>query len=220
MRRPKLGYRQLPDPRDAGFPLSSAMRGKAGLPFSKVWKPGDHQNQLDTNGCVGFSTYQYQASEPITKEPMLSALQIYAEARKNDEFPGEGDEGTSVRAGLEVLKAHRIISAYYWAEGAADAIEYMLRKPSEGGGPLVLGIRWTDSMFNPDANGFVKPAGRTGGGHAIFCYAAHWKGKYVTLRNSWGKEWGKKGDCRLAFTDLDRLLQEGGVAAGVIEHLP
>lgn len=32
----------------------------------------------------------------------------------------------------------------------------------------------------------------------------------VTLRNSWGKSWGKDGDCYISFEDLGNLLKQRG----------
>jgi hypothetical protein len=207
-----LGFRQLPDARDKAFPLSALMSAEARKPISKVWKAGPLVNQLQTNGCVGYATYQFQVSEPIVGEPVLSALQIYAEARRNDEFPGEEDQGTSVRAGLNVLKAHGIIRSYHWGYSVEEAVQFMLTT-----GPLVFGVPWLSGMFSPDANGLIQAKGSSRGGHAIFAPSCSWKNKTITLQNSWGKEWGRAGCCKISFADLDRLLREGGVAAAVTE---
>lgn len=207
-----LGFRQLPDERDARYPLSDLMAGAGKRPVSKKWLPGEVLDQGRTSSCVGHACWQLLASEPTMCLSNLSPYDIYGEARKIDEFPGDADTGTSVRAGLNVLRNHGGIRAYYWAQGIDDAVEYLLKL-----GPLVLGIRWADSMFSPDAKGVIHPVGRGGGGHAIFAYAADWKGKFVTLRNSWNATWGKRGDCKISFTDLDKLLREGGVAAAVEE---
>jgi hypothetical protein len=37
-------------------------------------------------------------------------------------------------------------------------------------------------------------------------------GHYV-LRNSWGADWGRNGDCYLTSRDMARLLKAGGEAA-------
>ncbi len=207
-----LGFRQLEDDRDKQFPLSQLMAAPRVRPVSKSWKTGPTLDQGQTNGCVGYSTYQFQVSEPIVGEPILTAQQIYAEARKNDEFPGEADEGTSIRAGLEVLRKHGIIQNYFWAKSAGEALEYMLKF-----GPLVFGTQWTEGMFHPDSKGIIRPTGANVGGHAWFGYAGQWKTKFITGLTSWGLDFGKEGSFKLSLQDVDELFRRGGVAAAVLE---
>lgn len=214
----KLGYRQLPDERDKLFPLSSVMKAVDETPVSKVWKVGPHVDQKQTNGCVGFSCFQFLQSEPVLtpESNRLSPEEIYFEARRTDEFPGEADEGTSVRAGLDTLQRHGLISAYHWGRDWQESIEFMLTT-----GPLVLGINWYRQLFDPDPQGIISIGGPIDGGHAIFCYGANWTEKLITLRNSWGKSWGPVGgDCMMTFDTFDRLLQDGGVCAAVVEPKP
>lgn len=182
-------------------------------PVSKVWKPGPVTDQGSESSCVGHACYKLITSEPIVSEPFdrLTPSFIYTEAQKIDEWTGTDYDGTSVRAGLETLRKLGFVSNYFWAESAEQALEYILKF-----GPLILGVRWTDSMQNPDAQGRIKPKGNGGSGHAVMAYAARWREKTVTIRNSWGN-WGKKGDCLLGLTDLDMLLNEGGVAAAAVE---
>lgn len=213
-----LGHKQKPDDRDRNFPLSALMAAapQVGTPVSKVWKPGPVTDQTTTNGCVGHATYKLLTSEPILAQPgILSPELIYAEARDNDEWEETGSEtdgGTSVRAGLEVLRRHGLAKAYFWAESGDECMEYLLKY-----GPLVLGIPWFSDMFEPDGNGIIRPGGIEEGGHAILCYAAQLQWDLFTLRNSWTENWGKGGDCMISRTDLTQLLANGGVAAAVLE---
>ncbi len=193
-----------------------AMKVSGETPVSKVWKTGPHVNQGQTNGCTGFSSYLFQTSEPVlTPEGgKLTPEAIYLEARRNDEFPGEGDDGSSVRAALDTLKRHDIIGSYFWGRDWQECVEFLLTT-----GPLNLGINWYRNMFEPDSNGIISISGPIEGGHAIFCYAADWENEFITLQNSWGDGWGKGGDCLLSFEDFDRLLRDGGVCAAVTEPL-
>lgn len=209
------GYRQKPDPRDKAFPLSSLMKAGDTKPVSKVWKPGPVRDQGNIGACVGFSCWQFLASEPTlhTNAEDISPFHIYGEARKIDEFPDDMGDGTSVRAGLDVLRNMGAIRAYYWAQDAAQVLEYLLTI-----GPAVLGIRWTSSMFYPDAQGVIAPKGSGGGGHAIFAHSANWKSQYITLRNSWGTGWGKAGECKIHVHHLDMLLKEEGACAAAVRE--
>lgn len=210
------GYRQLPDERDKLYPLGSIMEFPSERPVSKVWLAGKVLNQMATNSCVGHACYQLQVSEPLVMaSPSLSPLEIYQAARKVDEWPDNDnlDEGTSIRAGLNVLKSKGIIRAYHWGFDVDQVLEYLLKF-----GPLVFGTRWTSSMMEPFSDGFVRPSGFGGGGHAYFAYACSWKDKTVTFRNSWGDGWGMFGDFRMSFQDVEKLLKEpGACCAAVVE---
>jgi hypothetical protein len=95
-------------------------------------------------------------------------------------------------------------------------------------GPAVLGINWHEGMWHPDADGFIHPTGSVVGGHAILARAVRivWRNghgpatmdnvdvqkSYVTLRNSWGRDWGLGGDCRITVLELNALLRDNGEA--------
>lgn len=217
MKRFATGYRQKPDDRDKAFPLSRIMGSSESRPVSKHWLAGPVLNQGRTNSCVGHACYQLQVSEPLVRSnPPLSPFDIYGEARKIDEWTDNDDvdQGTSIRAGLNVLKQHGVISSYYWANDPDEVLDYLLRF-----GPLVFGTRWTDSMFEADDNGFVWPVGNGGGGHAYFAYAANWDQKYITCRNSWGNYFGRDGDFLLSFDMVRELLSEDGASAAAVVEL-
>ncbi len=163
--------------------------------------------------CVGFACWQLLASEPVVDEDAesISGFQLYGEARKIDEFD-DASEGTSVRAGLNVLKNMGFISSYHWTPDQEEAVHYLLTT-----GPLILGVGWRTDMFSPNAQGLITVSGRMEGGHAIFCPSADWQNKVVTLQNSWGTGWGRGGSCHLSFEGLDYLLKEGGCAAACVE---
>lgn len=209
----KLGFKQLPDARDAHFPLSKLMGAQAEIPVSKKWLPGPTLDQPG-NSCVGHACWQFQCAEPIVREPVLTPLQIYDEARRIDEWPDNDnvDEGTSVRAGLNVLKRHGVIQNFHWAESADQALEYMLKY-----GPLVFGTDWTYDMFEPDGQNVIRPTGRSAGGHAWFAYAGQWDDKFITGLTSWGESFGYLGSFKLSLYDIDELFKRGGCAAAVTE---
>lgn len=211
------GYRQLPDERDKLFPLGALMDFPEPHPVSKVWKSGDVLDQADTNSCVGHACYQLQVSEPMVRSnPPLSPFDIYNQARLIDEW-GDNDDvdaGTSIRAGLNVLKNNGVIRGYYWGFDVQQVLDYLLLY-----GPLVFGTRWPNSMMNVDGDGFVHPEGRGGGGHAYFAHSASWKNKTVTFRNSWGEGWGKNGDFRMSFNDVEKLLKEDGACCAAVVEL-
>ncbi len=107
-------------------------------------------------------------------------------------------------------------SEYRWAFGLNDvllAIGYT--------GPVVLGINWWEGMYSPDANGYIRPEGSIVGGHAILARGVSRLRKDVTLRNSWGTDYGfNGGDCRITWDDLAVVLAQDGEACVPVGRLP
>ncbi len=65
-------------------------------------------------------------------------------------------------------------------------------------------------MMSPDEKGFIKPTGNKVGGHAIVVRGVNSKRNEVRLSNSWGKDWGKDGDCFMTFEDFEKVLMDEG----------
>lgn len=131
-----------------------------------------------------------------------------------DQWPGEDYDGTSVLAGAKVMLARGFIREFRWAFNLQDLLVTVSRK-----GPVVLGINWYESMFEPDADGYLRPNDSLAGGHAILCIGVNVKRRDVTLFNSWGPNWGNLGRARVTWDDLDRLLHEDGEACVPVRRL-
>jgi hypothetical protein len=172
---------------------------------------------LGVHNCVGFSMAHELAARPAEVQGLdakFAREQVYWEAQKIDEwaggaYPGASPfyEGTSVLAGVKVLKKLGYIDEYRWAFGLDDlvmAVGYA--------GPAVLGIPWYEGMFDMWSCGNVHVHGQVAGGHAILCKGVDVKEQTFTLHNSWGPVWGRGGDAKIAWSDMDRLLHEQGEA--------
>ena len=110
-------------------------------------------------------------------------------------------------AGVKVAQKLGYFDSYYWAFGMNDlALGVGYR------GPAVLGLVWMEGMTDTDENGYIHATGRRIGGHCILCRGINVKEKYFLLRNSWGKNWGIKGDCKISFADMKKLLAKNGEA--------
>ena len=211
------GFRQEPDSRDEAYPLSALMAMNAGpkrTPVSKAWKAGPVLDQGATSECVGHGCKLLLTSKPIVWPTTFSASEIYKEARLNDEFDDKATEGTSVRAGLEVLKVHGHIDAYYWASDVEQVAEYILTR-----GPVIVGTDWLEGMNTVDAKGFARATGRNTGGHCYVGHRCNFKEEWIGWQNSWGKGYGIRGQFKMSFADFDKLLKRGGVAAAVQEKI-
>jgi hypothetical protein len=197
--------------------------------------PYDYRAKYDQGAegaCVGFSC---SWAVSIANRRYYDAQWLYEEARRRDEWPGEAYDGTSVRAGLDVLHetGHRRIyrgqsrdtnyadgiAAFRWARSVDE-----VRTAIASGLPVILGIDWPYSYYRPiqieGRDGFWLPQadGPIAGGHAICCYGASDRRQAVKLCNSWGKTYPLVW---LGYEDLERLLsglEYPGEAAVICDH--
>lgn len=217
------------DERSRGF---AAVSPDDKRPFRKrLWKCDTYLDQGREGACVGFAWAHELASEPkpihVTTDV---ALGIYRSAQKIDPWDGENYSGTSVLAGVKTVMERLnsvgkpLIKEYRWAFGIEDVLRVIGYS-----GPLVLGIEWQDSFYEPDANGQIWLSDKPVGGHAILAKGVdivplggvdsptklseidQHKSK-VRLHNSWGAEYGIGGDCFISVYDLNHLLSKGGEA--------
>jgi hypothetical protein len=189
----------------------------------------------DIGCCVGCGLTNELASSPKPVGLPLSAtipdpltwakLQVYAPAQVLDPWPDtyypDGTEGTSVLAGLQVVrKILRLIDGFEWATTIDDIARGVGYR-----GPCVIGVSWSEDMFEPDSGGFIHPTGPYAGGHCCLIFgvkinktasgAVDWDRSFFKILNSWGPHWGVGGTCYMSFTDTAQLLAWGGEFAFV-----
>ena len=175
----------------------------------RLWSSSAVLDQGHSPHCVGFSWTGWGICTPvIDKWSNADGDRFYYKCKVLDGEP-KAEDGSSVRTGAQVMKNEGRIQAYFFAHSIQEAAFYV-----SSYGPVVLGIDWYNQMFNP-VNGIVKPAGGIAGGHAILWYGVDVQ--YATLRNSWGKSWGKNGDCKILLTDLQRIFLDNGEACAATE---
>lgn len=185
---------------------------------SMTWPCKQVLNQGNSGSCVGHGIAHELIAYPAEVKGInhqFAEEKIYWEAQKIDEwdggaYPGATPEyeGTSVLAGIKIAKKLGYFDGYYWALGLNDLLLGLSYH-----GPAVLGIYWTQDMFNPDAKGFIKPTGQVAGGHCLLANQINISGGWIGLHNSWGEEWGIKGAAKMLFKDMDKLLRMDGEAA-------
>lgn len=239
---PPLG-RVLPpiDRRDADYPmamrLQRAVRTDLTRP-SRSWVPGRIVLDQGADGaCVGFTGANWLQCSP-TRTPVSNAtgFNLYRECKAIDGIPDV--EGTYGRALMKVLQGQGRIGSYLWAEKPLDLQQWLLST-----GPVMAGIPWYASMFDPAASGLVDVLGDVVGGHEVLVRAFYRAGMIHRLprdldlpkdedlyrcRNSWGPNWGIQhgakhyhGEFYIRARDLYRLVfDEGGDAVGAAEIQP
>lgn len=232
------GTGRLPavDLRDHAYRFSHpAIKNQLGVVkkrLSRYWDVPDilPVDQGQTPHCVGHSAATCLVCGPVHQRTILSTLDAEAMGEKTywtaltlDEWPGEVDQGTSVRAGQKALQQFGFIKNYLWAFTVPEAVEFLLAH-----GPIIFGTVFPYSMDRPDENGFLRVDGSTLsdpeiGGHAYcgtgcdtrkFCPHTGDKGAF-RIENSWGRGWGLdgKGQAWIAFSDMAKLLAAGGEVA-------
>ncbi len=205
------------------------------LPLPYAYRP--KYDQGSEGACVGFAS-SWMVS--IFNRRFYDARWLYKSAQQIDEWEGDSYSGTSVRAGMDVLRevghrrnvrgvsqppdmAHGIV-ANRWATNVDE-----VRACVAAGGPVVLGINWYTNFDKPaprrGADGFVpnRPEwyigvgdlGTVRGGHAICVYGASDRRQAVKLVNSWGTRYQLVW---LPYSVLARLLSEDGEATIVTDR--
>lgn len=208
-----LGRLPAPDPRDADYPLRTALV----TPEDRRWRWYPSMwwgNQFDQPQCVGYAWTHWLEDGPVAQPgipPIVDPAFLYAAAQKVDEWPGEGYEGTSVRAGAKVLQSMGFISEYRWATSLADIVDAVLHI-----GPVVVGTNWYSNMFDyeleaPYTN-TIDVSGGLAGGHAWLLNGYDEARGVLRGKNSWGRGWGWGGSFMIKMEDVERLLNEDGEA--------
>lgn len=211
----RFGFRQIPDVRDHLFTMPPLLATSPEDRREVVhWEQGKIRDQGREGQCVGYGCKALLESSPFRQADGPTATEIYLEARLIDEFPDDSlNEGTSVRAGLNVLKNHGLIKNYVWATSLEDVYQFIAKY-----GPVVLGVSWHG--YETDANGLMSFDGPIVGYHCILAVSVNRVTDEIGFQNSWGPSFGMSGMGKMRGKDLSRELHKrSGVAAGVVERL-
>lgn len=169
--------------------------------------------QLDqgaTGHCVGFGWAAWGDATPMIDDfDDADGHNIYYEAKVIEGNPG-GEDGAYTRDGAKAMKNRGRLTTYAFANGKDEILTWLRQK-----GPIVVGTDWTSDMFEPDANGFVKPTGSVEGGHCYLLYGV--LGDVLLFKNSWGDGFGVDGSFKMKVDDFGTLMQAWGEAIVSVE---
>lgn len=210
---PGLGRIRVPDARDAAYPLRALVAPQAPLK-TRYWHTGPVLDQGETPECVGYGWRDWLNASPIMDKPAAppSADAIYQAAQQLDGMPLPHD-GSTVRAGAQVLQQHGRIAEYRWASGLQDVLQWLSQS-----GTVVVGTNWHEAMFTPDHEGVLHLGGGVAGGHCYLLIGLSVERRMARMLNSWGPNWGERGRAWLHWNDLEGLLADDGEAAAAIEQ--
>jgi len=208
----KFGRKIEFDPESRDHPIRRYTDGL--VPITNMWSCNTTLDQGNEGSCVGHGCAHELLSTPIQCLCVNQAYAryIYTEAKKLDEWPGEDYEGTSVLAGLKVLRLNGWCSEYRWS---FEHLDTQLGISYEG--PGIAGTNWYSGMEEVDANGFIHVKGTNLGGHCYLFIGVNVEQEYFSILNSWGA-WGIDGTGRakISFEDYELLRKEYGEMAFLI----
>jgi hypothetical protein len=191
----------------------------------KQWGAGPVTDQGKEGACVGHGCTQaacaMHGARVVTDDetPDAYAFRWYHVTQHGDQWAGcskgpacelapspESYGGTSVKAGGS-LGVHRgLFSEYRWAFGIDEVLKTLTTV-----GRVIFGVPWFEGMYEAPG-GKVVISGSQVGAHCIGSDEIKWSNETVIWQNSWGLGYGVNGRAAISFTDLDRLLREGGEA--------
>lgn len=210
----KLGRVPAPeDKRDADYPFRLALAATPSMRTYRYWTSGPVSLDQDGVGaCVGFTGANWLQSSPVrTKVINQTGFDLYYACKEIDGYPGEG---TWDRVLMQVLQNRGHIKRYLWAQNPNELDQWLLEI-----GPVLIGIPWLESMFDPDADGYLRVAGTEVGGHEVLIRGINRGAKpFYTITNSWGRNWGDNGHARIARDDLRKLLFDSWGSACTAEE--
>lgn len=178
------------------------------LPYNRYHRRMTFLDQGSTPACTGFSETTAISFPPRSLKdgkPLNDfAARAYEWAKRDDDWPGEDYEGSSLLGAARGLKQFGFIEKYEWMVTPEAILMGLLKKP------VVVGIPWLLGMFKPDDKGILHCTGPEEGGHAICIGAFRGFGEWLRLDNTWGVNWGKRGSAWIHKADLMGLLASSG----------
>ncbi len=182
-------------------------------------------DQKSEGACTGFAMaaainmLNQQAKRDIT----VSARMLYEMAKRNDEWPGEEYDGSSLRGAIQGWKNMGVCEDQFWPyrvgankgdltiEAAKNACQHTIgayyrirpvisdfHTALNEAGVIAVSAKVHKGWDNP-INGLISHDRRSTGGHAFIIVGYNDKGFWI--QNSWGKNWGDNGVALWSYED-------------------
>jgi hypothetical protein len=221
---PRLGRHINHDDASKAFPMEMASEYRNATHLRRT----PILNQGSLGSCTGNAGTGLLGTEPFYSAlkvkfgvSMLTlnesyAVNLYSEATKIDPYPNEypptdtGSDGLSI---MKVLRKAGVVHAYRHAFGLDHALRGLIRRP------VIIGIPWYNSMFEPGPNGLLKvdPESGLAGGHEVELNIVDFTSTdphnpvgRVRGPNSWDTSWGDGGYFEMDIADFGKLLEDYG----------
>lgn len=196
-----------------------------------TWAHGFYDQGAE-GACVGFGSSQTMS---ILNRRRYDARWLWNRAKEVDEWadtnPGD-DNGTSVRAAMDVLRLQGHVRVYagadrpvalgegIWRNQWAQSVDEV-RTSIWMGVPVTIGVNWYSAfdrpvLVGPDVYVARGELGSIRGGHCVSVIGASDRRQAVAFTNSWGVDYPRK--VFVPYAILERLLREDGEAAVVTDR--
>jgi hypothetical protein len=217
----KFDWEPNPDAASANFPIRTMMSGASTRTSRYHSTLGVYPlNQGQEGACVGHGVTHALMTTPLRTlvfNHQALAFGMYYGSRRIDEWPGDDYDGTSVNAGMKLARELGLIREWRWCADAEEMAQAILEI-----GPVVIGVWWTDQMYQTDQDGLVRTDGAKVGGHCLMVNGfsrnrsvGSYTGPLFRWQNSWGTEYGVggKGYGYVPFDTMAALIADEGEAA-------
>lgn len=169
-------------------------------------------DQGELGSCTGNAITGLLGCEPFVSSSVQAvkfnenfAVNIYEKATQVDNIPGQyppDDTGSSGLAVAKVAKRLGYITKYSWATTTSELI-YALRT-----GPVIVGVPWYESFYEPSYSGRIHIGGSIVGGHEFLIRGYNAKKKLFIADNSWGVSWGIEGSFNFTTATWEILRKQ------------
>jgi len=192
-------------------------------------------DQKSEGSCTGFAVAAVinQLNQQADRDVVVSPRMLYEMARRNDEWPGEEYDGSSLRGAINGWKNMGVCKEELWPyridtnkgsftiEMAKDARNntigaYYRLKPvisdfhaalNETG--VIAVSAKVHKGWNDPKNGIIELHEDKSGGHAFVIVGYNDKGFWI--QNSWGKSWGDNGVALWSYEDWVKNVMDAWV---------
>lgn len=185
-------------------------------------------DQGSEGACTGFglaavANYLLRKRRIVPDDTPVSPYMLYDLARRYDEWPGEGYEGSSCRGAIKGWYKHGVCESDLWRPGSRKKTLTEQVVSDAAMRPLgayfrvnhkdlvamhaaisEAGILYASAIVHSGwekvrRNGRIRFEDRQLGGHAFAIVAYDSDGFWI--QNSWGGDWGHEGFCHLGYDD-------------------
>jgi hypothetical protein len=186
------------------------------------------RNQGQEGACTGFALaavadYLMHTRRPRRESGKVSAAMLYTMARRYDEWPGEGYDGSSARGAMKGWFQHGVCAEALWPATNDTSVSMQERSADAIARPLgayyrvdhsdlvamhaaiaEVGVVYATAQVHEGwsdvgEDGIVKLSDTIIGGHAFAIVGYDSEGFW--FQNSWGEEWGDGGFGRIGYAD-------------------
>ncbi|MBW2163936.1 MAG: C1 family peptidase [Deltaproteobacteria bacterium] len=198
------------------------------------------RDQKAEGACTGFGLAAVIdfLNKKRYRDVRVSPRMLYEMAKRHDEWPGEGYDGSSCRGAIRGWYGMGVCSEQSWPYEAGDDSVLSIESAKEARentigayfrlrpnivdfhaalnevGVLYVSANvhrgwWRNSLVMQDGAKVIPYHSRTEGGHAFALVGYNNKGFWV--QNSWGDDWGKQGVALWTYEDWQRNIRDAWV---------